>query len=347
MPNKQKQTTETMVGSKIIEKSRQLTDKTLSKINQLSMRSSPQFYELWYRYFDNDPELVRAIENHEGEIDESTCQKIYNRYLSTNVHDNAILKVNNQVQSSIADLAHTLGSAKLATSEYGKSLNDLTGKLPKDMDIKELGNLVSGMLRDTKKMVKKNQELETQLDNSSKRVRELKEYLESAKKEATTDGLTGISNRRAFDKQITADIEEAEIGKTPLVLLMIDIDFFKQFNDTYGHQIGDQVLRLVARTLVGNIKGRDTVARYGGEEFAILLPSTPIKAGCHVAEMLRQGVENKELIDRSRDKNLGAITISVGATEYIEGEEPASFIERADSALFEAKKAGRNCVRMT
>ncbi|MCK5556347.1 MAG: GGDEF domain-containing protein, partial [Alphaproteobacteria bacterium] len=296
MPNKQKQTTETMVGSKIIEKSRQLTDKTLSKINQLSMRSSPQFYELWYRYFDNDPELVRAIENHEGEIDESTCQKIYNRYLSTNVHDNAILKVNNQVQSSIADLAHTLGSAKLATSEYGKSLNDLTGKLPKDMDIKELGNLVSGMLRDTKKMVKKNQELETQLDNSSKRVRELKEYLESAKKEATTDGLTGISNRRAFDKQITADIEEAEIGKTPLVLLMIDIDFFKQFNDTYGHQIGDQVLRLVARTLVGNIKGRDTVARYGGEEFAILLPSTPIKAGCHVAEMLRQGVENKELI---------------------------------------------------
>ena len=347
MPNKQKQTTETMVGSKIIEKSRQLTDKTLSKINQLSMRSSPQFYELWYRYFDNDPELVRAIENHEGEIDESTCQKIYNRYLSTNVHDNAILKVNNQVQSSIADLAHTLGSAKLATSEYGKSLNDLTGKLPKDMDIKELGNLVSGMLRDTKKMVKKNQELETQLDNSSKRVRELKEYLESAKKEATTDGLTGISNRRAFDKQITADIEEAEIGKTPLVLLMIDIDFFKQFNDTYGHQIGDQVLRLVARTLVGNIKGRDTVARYGGEEFAILLPSTPIKAGCHVAEMLRQGVENKELIDRSRDKNLGAITISVGATEYLEGEDPVSFIERADSALFEAKKAGRNCVRMT
>ena len=347
MPNKQKQTTETMVGSKIIEKSRQLTDKTLSKINQLSMRSSPQFYELWYRYFDNDPELVRAIENHEGEIDESTCQKIYNRYLSTNVHDNAILKVNNQVQSSIADLAHTLGSAKLATSEYGKSLNDLTGKLPKDMDIKELGNLVSGMLRDTKKMVKKNQELETQLDNSSKRVRELKEYLESAKKEATTDGLTGISNRRAFDKQIAADIEEAEIGKTPLVLLMIDIDFFKQFNDTYGHQIGDQVLRLVARTLVGNIKGRDTVARYGGEEFAILLPSTPIKAGCHVAEMLRQGVENKELIDRSRDKNLGAITISVGATEYLEGEDPVSFIERADSALFEAKKAGRNCVRMT
>ena len=347
MPNKQKQTTETMVGSKIIEKSRQLTDKTLSKINQLSMRSSPQFYELWYRYFDNDPELVRAIENHEGEIDESTCQKIYNRYLSTNVHDNAILKVNNQVQSSIADLAHTLGSAKLATSEYGKSLNDLTGKLPKDMDIKEIGNLVSGMLKDTKKMVKKNQELETQLDNSSKRVRELKEYLESAKKEATTDGLTGISNRRAFDKQIAADIEEAEIGKTPLVLLMIDIDFFKKFNDTYGHPIGDQVLRLVARTLIGNIKGRDTVARYGGEEFAILLPSTPIKAGCHVAEMLRQGVENKELIDRSRDKNLGAITISVGATEYIEGEEPASFIERADSALFEAKKAGRNCVRMT
>lgn len=344
MPDKREQATETMVGSKNIEKSRQLTDKTLKKIDQLSMRSSPQFYELWYRYFDNDPELVRAIENHEGELDESTCQKIYNRYLSTNVHDNAILKVNGQVQNSITDLTNALGSAKLATSEYGESLDDLTGKLPKDMSIKELSILVSGMLNDTKKMAQKNQALEAQLDNSSKRVMELKEYLESAKKEATTDGLTDISNRRAFDKQIAADIEEADIGKTPLVLLMIDIDFFKKFNDTYGHPIGDQVLRLVARTLIGNIKGRDTVARYGGEEFAILLPSTPIKAGCNVAEMLRRGVENKELIDRSRDKNLGAITISIGVTEYLGGEDPASFIERADDALFEAKKAGRNCV---
>ncbi|MFH1158162.1 MAG: GGDEF domain-containing protein [Pseudomonadota bacterium] len=345
MSDRREQSAGAAASSKILKKSRLLTDKTLRKIDQLSMRSSPQFYELWYRYFDKDPELVRAIENHEGEIDESSCQKIYNRYLSTNVHDSAILKVNNQVQSSIADLARALGSAKLATSEYGESLGDLTGKLPKDMGIKELGNLVSGMLRDTKKMLQKNQELEAQLGDSSKRVTELKEYLESAKKEATTDGLTGISNRRAFDKQIAADIDEAEIGKTPLVLLMVDIDFFKKFNDTYGHPVGDQVLRLVARTLIGNVKGRDTVARYGGEEFAILLPSTPIRAGCQVAEMLRRGVENKELIDRSRDKNLGAITISVGAAEYLEGEDPVSFIERADSALFEAKKDGRNCVR--
>ena len=345
MPDKREQAAEIALNLKILEKSRQLTDKALNKIEQLSLKSSPQFYELWYRYFDKDPELVRAIESYEGEIDDKACQEIYDKYLSANMHNNTVLEANNQVQDFISDLTETLESVRISTSEYGESLGDMTKDLPEDMSVEDMRNLVASMLGDTKKMAEKNQALEAQLDNSSKEVMELKKDLEIVKKEITIDELTGILNRRAFDEQIAVDVKETEINKTPLVLLMIDIDFFKKFNDSYGRPIGDQVLCLIARTLTDNIKEHDTVARYGGEKFTVLLPSTGIKEGYQIAEMLRQKVANKELISKSKNKNFEAITISIGVAEHRAAEDPVSFIKRTNLALLKAKEGGRNCVQ--
>jgi diguanylate cyclase len=177
-------------------------------------------------------------------------------------------------------------------------------------------------------------------------VTELRKNLDNVKKEAMTDGLTGLSNRKAFDKQIRDAVEESDNIGIPVVLMMLDIDFFKKFNDTYGHQVGDQVLRLVARTLTDNVKGRDIAARYGGEEFAIILPETALPSGLKVAEVLRRSVESKEVVNKTNNETLGRITLSVGVAEYKPGESISQFIERADAALYEAKKAGRNRVEM-
>ena len=253
-------------------------------------------------------------------------------------------KVSDQVQTSIVELVGMLKSATSATQQYNDSLGGVSESLEKAGSIEDLGSVISDIVQETRKMLTKNHELEEHLASSATKVTELKQYLETVKKEASTDSLTGIANRKAFDKRLMDSIEESITGKQPMVLMMIDIDFFKKFNDTYGHPAGDQILRLVARTLLSNVKGQDMAARYGGEEFAIILPATPLSAGLRVAEVLRKAVESKEVTNKVSNERLGSISISVGVAEYVVGESSEDLITRADTALYEAKRTGRNKV---
>lgn len=316
----------------------------LERIEKLGLKPLPQLYELWFRYYQGDPEIIRAIDNHAGLLDEVNCHKLYKRYLSETARDEAVKKISDQVQMAITEIASMLSSVKSATSDYGDSLDDVTTRIEKAETLEDLGAVVSTIVQDTRKMVEKNQELELQLVNSSNQVVELRRNLDNVRKEAMTDGLTGLSNRKAFDKQIRDCIEESEENSSSLVLMMLDIDHFKAFNDTFGHQVGDQVLRLVARTLTDNVKGRDIAARYGGEEFAIILPETGIQAGVKVADTLRRMVETKEVVNKTNHETLGRITLSIGIAQYKRGESISEFIERADTALYQAKRNGRNRV---
>lgn len=319
--------------------------KAIEKIESIHLTPIPQIYELWFRYFQGDPEIVRAINTHQGQLDEVACHKLYKRYLTETARDDAVKKISDQVQQAITELAMMLNSVKSATSEYGDTLGDATTQIENAESLEDLGRVVSGIVQDTKRMVQKNQTLEFQLTSSSTQVAELKKNLDNVKKEAMTDGLTGLANRKAFDKQIQDWVEEASVSGGTLCLLMLDIDHFKQFNDLYGHQTGDQVLRLVARTLTDGVKGRDMAARFGGEEFVIILPETPLQAAMRVADTLRKSVEGKEVVNKTSNEKLGRITLSVGVAEYHKGETVGDLIERADTALYDAKKAGRNQVK--
>jgi diguanylate cyclase len=138
-------------------------------------------------------------------------------------------------------------------------------------------------------------------------------------------------------------VQAGEQG-APVCLLMADIDHFKQFNDRHGHQMGDHVLRLAATILRQNVKGQDTVARYGGEEFAVILPATRLRDAFTLANRIRETVASKQISLRGQGSSLGRVTLSVGVSDYRSGERVAAWIERADKALYEAKKAGRNRV---
>src|SRR5690554_3148438 len=158
------------------------------------------------------------------------------------------------------------------------------------------------------------------------------------------DPLTKIFNRKSFDEGMLKCLADTAESGDPLCLMIIDIDHFKTFNDTFGHQTGDQVLRLVAMTLKSNIKGKDLVARYGGEEFVAILPSTALADAVSVAENIREAIQAKQLLKRSTNENLGRISASFGVAAYRADDTPGMLIERADRCLYAAKHAGRNCV---
>jgi diguanylate cyclase len=319
--------------------------KVLAKIRSLNLKPLPQFYELWFNYFQGNHEIVRAIDTHQGEIDEVFCNRTHKRYLSEAPRDEAVRKISDQVQQSIAELVMTLSSVQQATSEYEGTLEDVSKKIESAKTLEDLGSVISGIVQDTKKMMQRNQDLELRLTSSSSQVEDLKKSLDNVRKEALTDSLTGLANRKALDRQIYDWTEESKVSGAMLSLLMLDIDHFKRFNDTYGHQTGDQVLRLVARTLTDGVKGRDFVARFGGEEFVILLPKTKQSDAVRVAESLRKAVEDKEIVNKVSNKSLGRIRLSIGVAQYSADESTGEFVERADAALYDAKKSGRNQVK--
>lgn len=159
---------------------------------------------------------------------------------------------------------------------------------------------------------------------------------------ATIDGLTGLNNHRAFQERLETEISRAERFKHNLSLLIMDVDFFKKFNDTYGHRAGDEILKRVACNVVENIRSIDFAARYGGDELVALLPETSISGANVTAEKIRETVMGQKI--RVNNKNISA-TISVGVASYPEdAADREHLIECADKALYAAKNAGRNRV---
>lgn len=160
---------------------------------------------------------------------------------------------------------------------------------------------------------------------------------------AERDGLTGLYNHRHFQEQISREFARAKRYKQPLTLVMFDIDHFKRFNDTYGHQTGDFILETMGRLIIGSIRDSDIAARYGGEEFAIILAHTSAEGAHDAAERIRGTVERS---DFRKNGDSFHITISVGAASlpHEEIQEPNQLIECADKALYTAKQNGRNRV---
>ncbi|MDF1747332.1 MAG: GGDEF domain-containing protein [Alphaproteobacteria bacterium] len=235
-----------------------------------------------------------------------------------------------------------MGDASGGVADFGKTLSASLGAFADTKGLDGMRAAVQSLALETQKMQKSNSALQSKLKESSQEIASLRQNLEDVQREAMTDSLTGIANRKMFDTTLRQRAMEAMEDGEPLCLALADIDFFKKFNDTYGHQTGDQVLKLVARILQSNVKGKDLAARYGGEEFALILPSTKLFDAKTVCDNIRNSVSTKRIRNRTTGEEMGNITLSIGIAVFKPGESLADFINRSDEGLYFAKGNGRN-----
>jgi len=310
---------------------------------------APQNFELVYAYVGlENSDLKRTMDGlvaNGCKFDANVMSILHARYFQTGKESEAMAELGAKITAELDAVLKLLNTAGRDHSAYGSTLSKATGELDQaNLTEGKIKALIDHVIHSTRAMEARSKTLEVQLQTSSTEVTVLRERLESARRESLTDPLTGISNRKAFDTELAESIERAVESGEPLSLLMCDIDHFKIFNDTWGHQTGDQVLRLVANCISENVKGRDTAARFGGEEFVVILPQTSLADAMSLAEQIRMKVESKKLVKKSTGDILGAITISIGVAQYNPSENAAEFVRRADACMYAAKHGGRNRV---
>lgn len=310
--------------------------------------ATPENFSVWYAHASGrNPELSKALDAAApaGQpVPSSIISDIHDRYLGGEAAGDAMVEAGESLSGVAEDLMKMVSQANDDVAVFSDALANSAGSLAGVTDPTAVGRIVKALAENTQHMIGQNAALQYKLEDSSKEVATLKQNLESAQKEAMTDGLTGIPNRKCFDIALRRAVDQARKSSAPLCVVMTDIDHFKKFNDTHGHQTGDHVLRFVATMLQRSVKAKDTAARYGGEEFGVILPGTGLNAATAIAESVRSMVAGKHLRKKQTGAVIGNITLSLGVARYHDGEPAASFLKRADDGLYMAKRLGRNQV---
>lgn len=330
------------------EQSKNIAFKAMKRIKKEGLDPIPEIYQVWYCYYTgNFPELCETLDKL-TEIGRGFSNRViarlYVEFFSDIQHFNAIQKAEKDVQIVLESVVSLLKSAGSESTRYGEIIERVGMLTQKDQGVEQMKAIIDVLTHETKRMISHNSELNEALNSQSLQVKNLRKDLKVKQEEVFTDALTGIANRRKFEMSLTKLIEANEAGKRRPSMMMIDIDHFKNFNDKFGHLVGDQVLRAVASIINKNVENEGLAARYGGEEFCVLLPKNNLASALKLAKKVREAVADKKMVGRNTKRDLGKLTVSIGVTQYRAKEELTSFINRADTALYTAKNAGRDRV---
>ena len=302
-------------------------------------------FELWLHYVaakesDVAVEIGQFLQSGAA-FTEQVGEEIASHHLPSAKLNGEILSAGKTLSAELDTVSRAIETARETSEAYGQQLATASESLI-DEDSDAVRSMVESLSAATRKVREENQALESQLADTTDELARLREHLQQARRDAMTDALTMLFNRKAFDEALDDACAEAARTNDTMSLALIDIDHFKVFNDTWGHQTGDQVIRYVASVINRVAEGARVAARYGGEEFAVIFPGESMDVAINALESARQEISTRILKRRSTNEELGAITISSGIAETQTGDEPAALIERADGALYASKRNGRN-----
>jgi diguanylate cyclase len=324
----------------------ELARKALDLIARYTLAPSPQNYAVFTAYVsDNTPELCSELQvlfDRGGPIPQDALDDLYDHHFTFRRIQDAVMDTGGAMSRELGAVVKTLEAAERDTAAYGEALAGASGQLNGATDCASVKRMVEGLVAATARMQRRSRELERRLQETSQEVDQLRNNLKKVREEVMTDSLTGVANRKRFDESMRRGRRDADVKGEAFSLILCDIDHFKRFNDTWGHQTGDQVIRFVAACLSRFSKDYHVVARYGGEEFGIVLPNTAIEEARIIAEKVRSTVESKRLLRKSTNEDLGNISVSLGVSQYRNSESVECLIERCDTNLYKSKQTGRN-----
>lgn len=320
-------------------------------MSERGIEPTPVNYAVWFFYSSGEntelnKELDLFIKRKTNPTEDVTLY-LYNKYIldKPKEEEKVVTQASNSTQTVLAEIMSIIDRFNDDTNNYNEQLDEQVSKLSDKITDPMLKEMAKEIVSRATAIRESSSALSKKLEQSRSEVVQLKTSLEKVTNEANKDFLTGTGNRKAFEAKIDELSAWAKAKAGDVCLLMLDVDHFKKFNDKYGHQLGDEVLRKVGRTLLESVKGKDFVARYGGEEFAVLLPATPLATGLIVAENIRKVISETDLVRKDTGESVGPITVSVGVARYRpDADTVALFISRADAALYKSKMGGRNCV---
>jgi len=321
---------------------------TVELMGGKQIRPSAQNYEVWLAYrlgalADLRQEIDTRIARGEVFTDDLN-QQLHEKYFSNARLTAQMVATGERIAKELNSVIASMQSAGEQASDYGAELDQAAKRLEQGVAADTLREVIASIADATLRMSTQNKELTSQLQKSSAEMDGMRRTLRQVRAEAMTDSLTGLANRKLFDETLRSRLKEASVERTPLCLMLCDIDHFKRFNDTWGHQTGDQIIRFVATTLQRFAPPGGLAARYGGEEFALVIPRMALTEARDLAERIRQMIESKTLVRKSTGEDLGRISVSAGVARAKIDETPTSIIERADACLYVSKRTGRNRV---
>lgn len=305
---------------------------------------TPDNFNVWFSYIlGASTELNHAIDiliGNKRNFDAAINRELFATYVGSQGRgEHAVSTASQQLHSLMESARQYLATAIADNRSQMQAISEVADRSAEEVDPRWL---VESLLNELAKAAARATRLEAGFVEKTRELDTIRDSLSKSEERARTDALTGLPNRMALDEFLrTAQTMSMEKGE-PLGVLMLDIDHFKRFNDDFGHGVGDQVLRLMARVLREKVRGGDLPARYGGEELMAVLPGADLAVCKRVAERIRRSIAECKITRRSSGQVLPQITVSIGVAQFQPGESMTDLLERCDRALYCAKGAGRN-----
>lgn len=319
----------------------------IDAFEEQDINPSPLNYFVWYQYYKGDIPKFRqemdSVLNDPFGYNDRVGKRLYDEYLSDD--DSATSDFDRAFRRLIESMVRKMNVWSTKLESQTQELDACTSQLSNpDLNADQVKAITNTVLSTATSMKESSRAFQEEMIQGTDEVKHLRQQLIQARAEAMQDELTEIGNRKAFNLALEELIIEADDAPEKLCLIISDIDHFKNFNDTYGHLVGDSVLRYYASIMKKSTQDNETICRFGGEEFAVLLANSSLEEAKERAEEIRLGIQSAQLKRKNESKPIKTITASFGIASYRKDEKADDFIARADTALYQAKDNGRNQV---